>query len=201
MLPVGVPIFHAHGKLYALVRSVHQSAELLRGEILYGGEYVKSEVLGHCCQVLAPPAVYDVPVKGHRTIGYAQLLVRYDQIGIKLHFYAQAVADLTGSKWGIEREHAGLKLLKGHAADGAGHLGGVELFMIAQEGYDQPLRPGQSIFHRLYQPGPVQSRVQPIHDQIYVMLFVTVQIDGLVGAPDLAIHPDPGEALGVEVGK
>ncbi len=73
--------------------------------------------------------------------------------------------------------------------------------MITPEGYDQPLCPGQGVLHRLHQPGPVQSRIQPVHDHIDVMLFVAVQIDGLIGAPDFAIHPHPGEALGVEVSK
>jgi len=146
-------------------------------------------VLGHGSQMLPPPAVNDVSVKGHCSIGYAQLLVRYDQVGIELHSDAQAVAYLAGSKGGVEGEHARLQLLKDHAADGAGQAGGVELLVIREEGYDQPLRPGQGALHRLHQPGPVLRGIQPIHDQVYIMLFVAVQIDGLIGATDLSVYP------------
>ena len=157
-------------------------------------------MLGHCRQVLAPPAIDDITVEGYRSIGDASIPVRYDQLGIELHSETQAVAGLAGSKGAVEGEHPRLKLLEDQAADGTGHPGGVDpLLSVLMQDIDQAFRLFQGFFYRLHQPGLVFSWVQPVDDHIDIMLLVAVEFYLLVRPLDLAVQPHPGIALGVQI--
>ncbi len=89
---------------------------------------------------MRPVSVDVVSVERDGALGYALLLIGDDEVRVKLHPDPEAVALLAGPERAVEREGPGLELLKRHAADRAGHEGGVGLLVtVLVDGYDKSL--------------------------------------------------------------
>ncbi len=198
MGPAGLPVLHRHGEFYLLPGAVEEGGPLIVVQILNGGEYVEAEVLRHGGEVLPPPAVDVVVVEGHRPVGYGELRVGDDEGGVELHLDTEAVAALAGAEGAVEGEDPGLQLLEDDAADGAGHLRGVEpLLPLRVEDEKEPSGPLQGRLAGLDEPRAVLPGVEAVEDDLDVMLSVPVEVDLFVGSDDGAIDPRPGEPLGV----
>ena len=90
-------------------------------------------------EVLAPVAVEEVSVERDGAVGDTLVLIRYDQAGIELHPYTKTVALFAGAKGAVEGEHTGLKFLKRHTTDRAGHERRAGLLAsIFIDGDDEP---------------------------------------------------------------
>ena len=197
--PLGVAAFHAHRELHPLRGAEHQRLVLLLREVLDRREDREAVVLRKRREVLAPEPVHRVAVRGNGPVRDAPVLVRDDQVGVELHLDPEPVALLAGPERAVEREHPGLEFLERHPADRAGHegrVGGLLPVFIRNE--HEPLGLLQAVLHRLGEPGLVGG-VEPVDDDLDVLLLVPVELDLLVGPDDLPVDPDPGEPFLVEI--
>ena len=140
MRPLGVAALYAHLELHPLRGSEHQCLVLFLRQVPDRGHRREAIVLCKNCEVLAPEPVHRVAVRGDGPVSEATVLVRDDEIGVKLHLDPEPVALFAGAKRAVERKHPRLELFKRHPADRAGHEGRVGgLFLILTCDEDQPL--------------------------------------------------------------
>ncbi len=126
--------------------------------------------------------------------------VAHQEAGIHLLAGAQPVARIAGAVGGVEGEVPGLQLHEARAAVGTGVLLAVEmggrLSLSPLQDLQDPVRGAQRRLHRVGDPGSLfRSHHQPIHHYGDVVVFVPGQLGGVAQVVDLAVHPDPDEAL------
>ena len=106
---------------------------------------------------------------------------------------------LAGPERAVEREHPGLEFLECHPADRAGHERGVRgLLPVFARDEHEPLGLFEAVLHRFGEPGAVGG-IEPVDDDLDVLLFVPVEVDLFIGPDDLPVDRNPGIPFLVEI--
>lgn len=197
--PLGISVPRVQGEADAVRGAVHEDVVLFGGEVTYGCQDREAVVAGDCTEVLVAVPVEVVPVEGDCPLRDRFGSVGDDEVRVKLHLDPEPVALLAGPERAVEGEHPGLEFLEGQAADGTGKEGREDaLLPLLREGDNESLGLFQGILAGLGQAGTVLC-IQPVDNDVDIVLPVPLERDLLVGAMDLAVDAHPGVALPVQV--
>ena len=137
-----------------------------------------------------------------RTLGHRLGGVRHDQLRVHQHLLAQAVAGRAGAIGIVEREQPGLDLGQREARDRAGELGrhGQPLAAVGVLGDAQAIREAERRLDRFGQAlGEVGRGHHAVDHDLDLVLTLLVQRRHVVQVVELAVDPDPLEALPQQV--
>ena len=188
---------------------VEDRALRARRHVAPGGVQVEAELVTQGTEQ-AQEVVGDVGLAPRldRALAEGRLGVGDDQVGVDLHAGAEADADRAGTEGAVERERARLELVGvDGVVVGARHLlaelqlaTGVLLGQVDQVEDDEPGGQPEGGLHRVGQ-APLAGRLdrEAVDDHLDRVLLLLVQLGRVVEPVGLAVHPGPGEALGLQL--